>query len=133
LKIEIKICRKELVLLQDVKFIYHKARDTYMRESKRPGQTVQMIISCPMTITPGPIDVIEYCRVDNRGYPIFHRIGFAGLKATVIVGHKKNDFSFIPGDQVYTCQFGPRGHLSSVGKELEGQELTVIVHIPEEN
>lgn len=29
--------------------------------------------------------------------------------------------------------FGSNGHLSSVGKGLEGQELTVIVHVPEEN
>ena len=35
--------------------------------------------------------------------------------------------------QVFTLFFGPHGHLSSVGKELEGKELTVIVHIPEEN
>jgi hypothetical protein len=34
---------------------------------------------------------------------------------------------------VFTGVFGNNGRLSSVGKELEGQELTVIVHIPEEN
>jgi len=30
-------------------------------------------------------------------------------------------------------QVGAQRSLSSVGKDLEGQELTVIVHIPEEN
>ncbi len=36
-----------------------------------------------------------------------------------------------PKDHVFTGVFGNNGRLSSVGKELEGQELTVIVHIPE--
>lgn len=104
------------------------------REPKRPGKTVQMIISCPMSLTPGQKDVIEHCTVDKRGYPVCFRSNYAGYKATVIVGHREKDnLSITPDDKVFTCFFGPQGHLSSVGKELEGQELTVIVHIPEEN
>ena len=61
-------------------------------------------------------------------------MNFAGLQATVIVGHRNLDnLLFNSEDKVFICQFGPQGHLSSVGKDLEGQELTVIVHIPEEN
>ena len=91
-----------------------------------------MIISCPITLTPGQKDVIEYCKVDSRGYPVCRRTGYASLRATVIVGHKEiNDIILTPEDKVFTCFFGPKGHLSSVGKELEGQELTVIVHNPE--
>jgi hypothetical protein len=105
-----------------------------MKESKRPGKTIKMIISCPMCLTPEPKDIIEYCNVDKRGYPIFRRMNYSGLQATVIVGHREeNSLSITPKDQVFTCFFGPQGHLSSVGKDLEGQELTVIVHIPEEN
>jgi len=105
-----------------------------MREPKRPGKTVKMIIPCVMSLKPGKKDIIEYCTVDKRGYPVFRRVSFAGLQATVIVGHRDLDnLSFNSEDKVFICQFGPQGHLSSVGKDLEGQELTVIVHIPEEN
>jgi len=104
------------------------------REPNRPGKTVPMIISCPITLTPGKNDVIEYCTVDKRGYPVFFRSGYAFHQATVIVGHREKDNLIVtPEDQVFTCVFGRHGHLSSVGKGLEGQELTVIVHIPEEN
>lgn len=93
-----------------------------------------MIIPCSMSLTPKEKDVIEYCNVDKRGYPVFRRVNFAGLQATAIVGHKdQGNLSITPEDKVFTCFFGPQGHLSSVGKELEGKELTVIVHIPEEN
>ncbi len=103
-------------------------------EPKRPGNTVPLNISCSVTFTPGPKDIIDYCKVDNRGYPIFRRPSYANLKATVIVGHKEKDnLTVTPNDKVFTCIFGPKGHLSSVGKDLEEQELTVVVHIPEEN
>lgn len=109
-----------------------------MREPKRPGKTVRktvkMIIPCVISLKPGKKDIIEYCTVDKRGYPVFRRVNFAGLQATVIVGHRNLDnLSLNSEDKVFICQFGPQGHLSSVGKDLEGQELTVIVHIPEEN
>jgi hypothetical protein len=103
------------------------------REPKRPGKTIQMIISCPLRLTPGKNDVIEYCTVDKRGYPVFRRVVYAFHQATVVVGHRdKDNLTVTPKDQVFTCVFGRHGHLSSVGKEIEGQELTVIVHIPEE-
>lgn len=109
-----------------------------MREPKRPGKTVRktvkMIIPCVISLKPGKKDIIEYCTVDKRGYPVFRRVNFAGLQATVIVGHRNLDnLSLNSEDKVFICQFGPQGHLSSVGKSLEGQELTVIVHIPEED
>jgi hypothetical protein len=36
-----------------------------------------------------------------------------------------------PEDRVFTGIFGNNGRLSSVGKELSGKELTVIVHMNE--
>jgi hypothetical protein len=102
------------------------------REPKRPGKTIPMIISCPITLTPGQNDVIEYCTVDSRGYPVFRRIGYAHRSATVIVGHREKDnLSITQEDKVFTCEFGRHGHLSSVGKKFEGKELTVIVHVKE--
>ena len=89
-----------------------------------------MKISCPITLTPGSKDVIEYCKVDTRGYPVCFWSGYAFFEATAIVGHRERDnLSVTPDDKVFTCQFGRHGHLSSVGKELEGHELTVIVHV----
>lgn len=41
----------------------------------------------------------------------------------------QGNLSVTPDDKVFTCEFGRHGHLSSVGKEFAGQELTVIVHI----
>lgn len=102
------------------------------RESKRPGKSITLKISCPITLTPGQKDIIEYCKVDSRGYPVCFRSGYAFLQATVIVGHRERDnLSVTPEDKVFTCEFGRHGHLSSVGKEFEGKELTVIIHIPE--
>lgn len=102
------------------------------REPKRPGKTVPLKIPCSMTLTPGQKDIIEYCTVDKRGYPVCFRSGYASLQATVIVGHReRDDLSVTSEDKVFTCQFGRHGHLSSVGKEFEGKELTVIVHISE--
>ncbi len=100
------------------------------RESMRPGKSIPLKISCPITLTPGQKDIIEYCKVDSRGYPVCFRSGYAFLQATVIVGHRERDnLSVTPRDKVFTCEFGRHGHLSSVGKELEGKELTVIIHI----
>jgi hypothetical protein len=104
------------------------------REPKRQGKTIPFVISCPVTLSIGTKDIIDYCKVDSRGYPIFRRPTHAFRKATVIVGHRdKYNLTVTPNDKVFTCVFGRHGHLSSVGKELEGKELTVIVHIPEEN
>lgn len=98
-------------------------------EAKRPGNTAPFIIPCSVTFTPGPKDIIDYCKVDNRGYPIFRRPAYASKKATVIVGHREKDnLTVSPEDKVFSCVFGPKGHLSSVGKDLENQELTVIIH-----
>jgi hypothetical protein len=36
-----------------------------------------------------------------------------------------------PEDRVFTGVFGNNGRLSSVGKEFEGEELTVLVHMNE--
>ena len=102
------------------------------REPKRPGKTIPMIISCPIKLTSGQNDIIEYCIVDLRGYPVFRRIGYAHKSATVIVGHReKENLTVLPEDKVFTCHFGRHGHLSSVGKELAGKELTVIAHMKE--
>lgn len=93
-----------------------------------------MIITCTIALTPGKKDLIEYCTVDKRGYPVLFRSGYAFYQATVIVGHReKANLTITQKDKVFTCVFGRHGHLSSVGKELEGHELTVIIHIPEEN
>jgi hypothetical protein len=62
------------------------------------------------------------------------KTAYANKEVTIIVGHKeRNNLIVTPDDRIFTGVFGNNGRLSSVGKELEGQELTVIVHIPEES
>jgi hypothetical protein len=56
-----------------------------------------MIIPCVISLRPGKKNIIEYCTVDKRGYPVFRRVNFAELQATVIVGHRDLDnLSFNP-------------------------------------
>jgi hypothetical protein len=72
--------------------------------------------------------------VDSKGYPVPKKTAYANKEVTIIVGHKeRNNLIVTPDDRIFTGVFGNNGRLSSVGKELEGQELTVIVHIPEES
>jgi hypothetical protein len=101
-------------------------------EPKRPSNTMPMKIMCNMVLIPNVKDEVEYFKVDNRGYPIPTKIGYAHKEVTIILGHKeRNNILLTPEDKVFTGVFGNNGRLSSVGKELEGQELTVLIHIPE--
>lgn len=87
-----------------------------------------------MVLIPNRHDEVEYFKVDSKGYPMPKKTAYANKEVTIIVGHKeRNNLMVMPGDRVFTGVFGNNGRLSSVGKELEGQELTVIVHIPEES
>jgi hypothetical protein len=102
-------------------------------EPNRPSNTVPMKILCNMVLIPDRKDEVEYFTVDSRGYPTPTKTVYAKKEATIIVGHKeRNSLIVTPQDRVFTGVFGSNGRLSSVGKDLEGQELTVIVHIPEE-
>lgn len=101
-------------------------------ESNRPSNTVPMKIMCSMVLIPNRHDEVEYFKVDSKGYPVPKKTVYANKEVTIIVGHKeRNNLMVTPDDLVFTGVFGDNGRLSSVGKELEGQELTVIVHIPE--
>lgn len=103
-------------------------------EPNRPSNTMPMKVLCNMVLIPNRNDDVEYFIVDKRGYPTPTKVAYAKREVTIIVGHKeRNNLLITPKDHVYTSVFGNNGRLSSVGKELEGQELTVIVHIPEEN
>jgi hypothetical protein len=104
------------------------------REPNRPSNTIPMKILCNLVFIPNRNDEIEYFTIDNRGYPMPTKIAYAKREVTIIVGHReRNNLIITPCDNVFTSVFGSNGRLSSVGKEFEGQELTVIVHIPEEN
>lgn len=103
-------------------------------EPNRPSNTVPMKILCNMVLIPDRKDEVEYFTVDSRGYPTPTKTVYAKKEATIIVGHReRNNLIVTPQDRVFTGVFGNNGRLSSVGKDLEGKELTVVVHIPEEN
>lgn len=101
-------------------------------EPKKPSKTTAMKIFCNMVLIPNLNDEVEYFTVDPEGYPAPKKIGYASREATIIVGHKERSYLVVtPEDQVFTGAFRSNGRLSSVGKELEGKELTVIIHILE--
>ncbi|WP_292387627.1 hypothetical protein [Methanosarcina sp. UBA5] len=101
-------------------------------EPKRPSKTIAMKILCNMVLIPNLNDEVEYFTVDPKGYPVPKKIGYANREATIIVGHKERNYLVVtPEDRVFTGVFGGNGRLSSVGKELEGKELTVIIYMPE--
>lgn len=82
-----------------------------------------------MVLIPNRTDEIEYYKVDRRGYPTPTKTAYAKKEVTIIVGHREpNNLLLTPGDRIFTGVFGMNGRLSSVGKDLEGQELTVIIH-----
>jgi len=101
-------------------------------EPKRPSNTIYMKILCNMVLIPSRNDEVEYFTVDSRGYPIPAKTGYSMKEATIIVGHReRNNIMVTPEDRVFTGIFGKNGRLSSVGKEFEGKELTVIIHVNE--
>jgi hypothetical protein len=101
-------------------------------ESKRPLKTTAMKILCNMVLIPNINDEVEYFTVDPKGYPAPKKIRYANREATIILGQKERSYLVVtPKDRVFTAIFGNTGRLSSVGKELEGKELTVIIHMPE--
>jgi hypothetical protein len=85
-------------------------------------------------------DIVEYYNVDDRGYIQTNKRAYAGLQATVILGKRGiiNEDHYqmkdvreilIPRlDDVFSCEIGSRGALSSIGKEYAGGVVTVIVH-----
>lgn len=101
-------------------------------EPNRPSNTLAMKILCNMVLIPNRNDEVEYFTVDPRGYPVPKKTGYATREATIILGHReRNNLMVTPEDRVFTGVFGNNGRLSSVGKEFEGEELTVIVHMNE--
>jgi hypothetical protein len=85
-------------------------------------------------------DSAEYYKVDDRGYIQTNKRAYAGLQATVILGKHdvmKEDYCQLKdirvihvskSDDMFTCEIGGRGALSSIGKEYAGDGATVIIH-----
>jgi hypothetical protein len=96
-------------------------------EPKKPPRTTAMKILCNMVLIPNLND-----EIDSKGYPAPKKTEYANREATIIVGHKERSYLVVtPEDRVFTGAFRSNGRLSSVGQELEGKELTVIIHMPE--
>ena len=82
-----------------------------------------------MVLIPNRNDEIEYFKVDSKGYPTPKKTVYAKKEVTIIVGHRElNNLLVTTEDHIFTGDFGSKGRLSSVGKDFEGQELTVIIH-----
>lgn len=82
-------------------------------------------------LLPSDSDIIDYYTVDDRGYIQTNKRAYAGLNATVIIGKHKFEEGGIDIPklaQIFSCEIGSRGALSSIGKEHSGEEVTVIIH-----
>jgi len=98
-------------------------------EPNRPSNTVPLKMLCNMVLIPNRNYEIEYFKVDSKGYPTPKKTVYAKKEVTIIVGHREpNNLLVTTEDHIFTGVFGNNGRLSSVGKDFEGQELTVIIH-----
>lgn len=92
------------------------------------------ITVCPVNVEIENEDSIEYCKVNKEGYPIFES-NVNPSKAMVILGKAKvitdqNEIKIkvTQNDKAFLCSLVGQGCLSSVGKELAGEIITVIFH-----
>jgi len=97
-----------------------------MSKSARPSKTVKWEINSPITIHVQKNDIVEYATVNHRGSTIY-RSKLPNYKATVIVGKiEGTEIKVIPEDQVFSCEFGPAGHLSDLPHDLKDKVVTII-------
>lgn len=90
------------------------------------SKTTEWTINSPITIHVQKNDVVEYATVNHRGSTIF-RSKLHDEKATVIVGKFEGaSIKVTPIDKVFSCEFGPKGHLSDLPHDLKGKEVTII-------
>ncbi len=95
-------------------------------------------------------DRILFRKVTDRGLPESVGSANVGKKCTVVTGHKEveglqdsneagkvemftgESIEVSEGDQIFTCIADSRGLLSSVGLPLAGMDVTIILHLQEQ-
>jgi len=88
---------------------------------------------CSMVLIPNRNDEVEYFKVDSKGY-LAPKNSVRKKEVTIIVRHReRNNLMVTSEDRIFTGGFGNNERLSFVGKELEGEKLTIIVHIPKDD
>ncbi len=99
------------------------------REGSTKSKTQECTLNNPQTIHLLNTDKVEYYKVDGRGYIHTNKRGWVGLKATVLIGHiDVEDDKLYTTDKVFSCEVIAGGFISSLSKEYENQEVTVIIH-----
>lgn len=76
-------------------------------------------------------DIVEYYKVDERGYIRPNKRGWIRSKATVILGkHDVKDQSiYIPeGCLKWECEVLNNAYVSSISSNYSGQDVTLIIH-----
>lgn len=98
------------------------------------SKTTEWTINSPITIHVQKNDVVEYATVNHRGSTVF-RTNYHDKKATVILGRfEGKKIKVTPDNHVFSCEYGPRGHLSDLPHGYAGKEVTIISHdVIEEN
>jgi hypothetical protein len=97
----------------------------------KPSKSQPCPLTSALTIHLTDSDIIDYNKVDERGYIRPNKRGWIGLDVTVLLGHHetKGQTIFVPADtQKFLCQVLNNSYVSSISSEYAGQEVTLIVH-----
>jgi hypothetical protein len=91
--------------------------------------------SCPLrnaiTIHLADSDIVDYNKVDARGYIRPNKRAWVGLDVTVLLGkHDVREQSiYVPADTPkFLCRILNNAYVSSISSEYAGKEVTLIIH-----
>jgi len=97
----------------------------------KPSKSQPCPIKSALTIHLTDSDIVDYNKVDERGYIRPNKRGWVGLDVTVLLGHHeaKEQSVFVPaGTPKFLCQVLNNSYVSSISSDYAGQDVTLIVH-----
>lgn len=106
-----------------------------MKPKRIETHTKECPLPSAITIYLENTEIIDYLKVDDRGYIRPNKRAWIGLKVTVLIG--KYDVSigilgasiYVPaGTPKFLCEVLSNSYLSSIGKEYANRDVTLIVH-----
>ena len=97
----------------------------------KPSKSQPCPLPSALTIHLVDSDIVDYNKVDDRGYIRPNKRAWIGLDVTVLLGHHtvKNGAIFVSaGTQKFMCQILNNTYVSSISSEYAGEEVTLIIH-----